>query len=163
MFTYQQGDERYTVQLEQLADGSYRATVDEREYVFSAEAIEHGWSLAFPENGERCSAYVTDDGDSRSVYLHGEVYTFTREAERRGRRQGAAGAHGGDVTAQMPGQVREVLVAEGETVKRGQALIILEAMKMELRATAAADGIVRRLLVAAGEVVSRGQLLAQIE
>lgn len=163
MFTYQHGDERYTVQLEPLADGSYRATVGAREYVFSADAIEHGWSLTFAQGGERRSAYVIGEGDLRSVYLNGEVYTFTREVERRGRRHGTSGAHGGDVTAQMPGQVREVLVAEGDPVTRGQALIILEAMKMELRATAAIDGTLKRLLVAAGDVVTRGQLLAQIE
>jgi biotin carboxyl carrier protein len=63
----------------------------------------------------------------------------------------------------MPGQVVDVLVAEGETVTRGQTLVILEAMKMEIRAAAPADGRVKRLLVGKGDVVERGQHLVEFE
>jgi biotin carboxyl carrier protein len=59
--------------------------------------------------------------------------------------------------------VREVLVAEGDTVQRGQTLVILEAMKMEIRVAAPGDGQVRRLLVRQGDVVERGQRLVEIE
>ena len=63
----------------------------------------------------------------------------------------------------MPGQVRELLVTAGETVTRGQTLLLLEAMKMEIRITAPSDGRVKRLLVAAGDVVDRGQRLVEME
>jgi biotin carboxyl carrier protein len=163
IFPYLYGGESHTVQLEQRADGTYRAVIGEREVVFRAEAVEQGWALAFPESGAHSTVYIAEDGDSRSVHLQGETYTLTRETTRRGRRSIAAGGHGGDVTAQMPGQVREVLVVEGQQVERGQVLVILEAMKMEVRATAPADGSIKRLLVAVGDVVSRGQLLAVVE
>lgn len=162
MFTYQSSDQRITVRLEQLADGTFRATVGERVYTFSAEAVEQGWALAFSPDGERLTVRVADDGESRSVHLRGDVYTFTRETKRRNQRSSASSG-GGGVTAQMPGQVRELLVAEGDTVTRGQALLILEAMKMELRAVAPADGVVKRLLAGVGDVVSRGQVLVEIE
>ncbi|MBL8165981.1 MAG: acetyl-CoA carboxylase biotin carboxyl carrier protein subunit, partial [Anaerolineae bacterium] len=48
-------------------------------------------------------------------------------------------------------------------VTRGQALVVLEAMKMEIRASAPGDGRVKRLLVKAGDVVERGQPLLEIE
>jgi methylmalonyl-CoA carboxyltransferase 1.3S subunit len=53
-------------------------------------------------------------------------------------------------------------VSEGDTVERGQTLVILEAMKMELRVTAPEAGRVKRLLVQMGDVVERGQALVEI-
>ena len=66
-------------------------------------------------------------------------------------------------SAQMPGVVRQVFVSEGEAVEAGQALLLLEAMKMEIRVSAPAAGTVRRLMVRAGDTVERGQTLAEVE
>jgi biotin carboxyl carrier protein len=63
----------------------------------------------------------------------------------------------------MPGLVREVLATEGAAVKRGDTLVVLEAMKMELRLTAPYAGRVRRVHCAAGQVVERGQRLVELE
>jgi 3-methylcrotonyl-CoA carboxylase alpha subunit len=63
----------------------------------------------------------------------------------------------------MPGRVLSVFVAEGEAVKKGQALLVLEAMKMEHRITAPADGTVRAVRIAAGEQVANGAVLVVIE
>jgi biotin carboxyl carrier protein len=62
----------------------------------------------------------------------------------------------------MPGQVIAVPVAAGDAVSRGQTLIVLEAMKMELRVAAPHDGTVEKVLVSVGEVVERGQPLAEV-
>lgn len=163
MFTYQHGGNTYSVQIERLPDSSYRAVLGERVVTFSAEAIEHGWSLGFPETGARQTVYVDAEGDTRSVSFEGERYSLVRETARAGRRAAAHGSGAGRVEAQMPGQVREVLVKEGDTVTRGQVLLILEAMKMELRATAPVDGTVRAVLAAVGDVVTRGQPLIEID
>jgi biotin carboxyl carrier protein len=62
----------------------------------------------------------------------------------------------------MPGQVVKILVAEGEAVRRGQPLMVLEAMKMEIRINAPRDGHVTRLLCQPGQVVERGQTLLEL-
>jgi biotin carboxyl carrier protein len=61
--------------------------------------------------------------------------------------------------AAMPGQVRAVLVNEGDLVEKGQALALLEAMKMEIRVAAPHAGRVAKVFIAAGQVVDRGQQL----
>ena len=74
-----------------------------------------------------------------------------------------AGAEGeAIVRADMTGIVRELLVAPGEAVTRGQTLLILEAMKMENEVKAQVDGRVTRLAVEAGSTVSLGDVLAEI-
>jgi biotin carboxyl carrier protein len=63
----------------------------------------------------------------------------------------------------MPGVVRRVLVAAGDEVSRGQVLILLEAMKMEIRVTAPHAGRVERVSVVEGQPVDRGQTLVALK
>ena len=68
----------------------------------------------------------------------------------------------GVVKALMPGRVVRVLVAKGDTVRKGAGLLILEAMKMENEITAPADGTVDELFVEAGQTVEAGAELLHI-
>jgi len=68
----------------------------------------------------------------------------------------------GDVSAPMPGTVLKVKVAVGETVKKGQVLLILEAMKMENEIVSPADGKVAILNVEAGKSVAAGEIMVSI-
>ncbi len=70
---------------------------------------------------------------------------------------------GGALTAPMPGKVVQVLVAEGAVVEKGQALMVLEAMKMEHTIAAPARGKVAKLHFNAGDQVSDGATLLALE
>jgi biotin carboxyl carrier protein len=59
----------------------------------------------------------------------------------------------------MPGLVVRVQVEPGETVTTGQALVVLEAMKMENELKAAGPGVVAEVTIQAGQVIERGQVL----
>jgi biotin carboxyl carrier protein len=63
----------------------------------------------------------------------------------------------------MPGRVIKLSVALGDEVRRGQELLVVEAMKMENPIRAPHDGWVTRLETAVGEMVGPGQLLVEIE
>jgi len=69
----------------------------------------------------------------------------------------------GIVTAPMHGAVIEVLVREGDTVKEGQRLAILEAMKMQHEILADIDGKVKSINVSVGEQVTANALMLEIE
>lgn len=71
-------------------------------------------------------------------------------------------AGGREVIAPLPGLIREVLVAEGDQVKKGQKIMVLEAMKMENEINADSDGTIISLLVAKGDSVQGGDPLATI-
>ncbi|MCX7746497.1 MAG: biotin/lipoyl-binding protein [Clostridia bacterium] len=71
-------------------------------------------------------------------------------------------AGAGTVTAPMPGTILKVNVNTGDTVKKGQVLLILEAMKMENEITAPQDGKVASVNVEKGSAVSVGDVLVSI-
>ena len=62
----------------------------------------------------------------------------------------------------MPGQVLRVLVREGQQVKTGDSLVVLEAMKMEQTIRTTIDGVVKSILVVTGQVVAPGQTLVEM-
>ncbi|PWH13091.1 MAG: hypothetical protein DDG60_11125 [Anaerolineae bacterium] len=62
----------------------------------------------------------------------------------------------------MPGQIRAVQVAEGETVTKGQTLVVVEAMKMELKIVAPFEGVVKTVKVRPGQAVEKDELLVEI-
>ncbi len=69
----------------------------------------------------------------------------------------------GRVKAPIPGQVTQVLVKPGQTVQAGQALLLLEAMKMENEIRAPRQGTIRALHVSPGQTVSLHQVLVEID
>lgn len=98
------------------------------------------------------------DGERVFVWCDGRTYAFARAKAARG-----AGADaGGDLRSPMPGRVRRCFAKEGETVARGQVLLVLEAMKMEHAIRAPRDGVVRAVHVREGDLVDAGVELAEI-
>jgi acetyl/propionyl-CoA carboxylase alpha subunit len=75
----------------------------------------------------------------------------------------ASSVPAGSLQAPLPGAVTRVLVEAGDAVLSGQALVVLEAMKMEHTVTSATDGTVTDVLVAVGDQVDEGQSLVVIE
>ncbi|CZQ93775.1 biotin/lipoyl attachment [Trichococcus palustris] len=68
-------------------------------------------------------------------------------------------ASGKEMAAPMAGTILRVLVKEGQSVKRGENLIVLEAMKMENEIVAPVDGVIQKILVKPNEKVESDQLL----
>jgi len=69
---------------------------------------------------------------------------------------------GGRVLAPIPARVAGLLVAVGDAVVRGQVLVVLEAMKMELSLAASADGVVSLVCCAVGDMVDEGHELVEL-
>jgi 3-methylcrotonyl-CoA carboxylase alpha subunit len=94
------------------------------------------------------------------LFLNGDAWPFS---EPRPMAAGEAGAGDGAVLAPMPGAVILLEIAPGQPLKRGQRLLVLEAMKMEYILVAPFDGTVTDLTVSVGSQVQEGALLARIE
>lgn len=66
-----------------------------------------------------------------------------------------------EIKAPMPGMVLNILVSEGQEVKKGDALIVLEAMKMENILKSPTDGVIKKIAISKGVAVEKNQLLIQ--
>lgn len=143
----------------------FRVTVGERSYLVAAELGPDG-QLRLELEGQRWLAHTAGRGERRYVALGDESWSFAAVSRQQARRRSQGSppdlAHR-HLQAAMPGQVVAVLVAEGDSVERGQTLVLLEAMKMELRVTAPYAGRVTRVACEEGEVVERGEMLVEVE
>ena len=100
------------------------------------------------------------DGAVTWLWLDGATYSVHELPPLR--RGADAVAHDGDVSSPMPGAVIAVRVAAGDTVRKGEVLVVVEAMKMEHALTAPMDGTVEQLPVRLGDQVVVDQLVATV-
>jgi acetyl/propionyl-CoA carboxylase alpha subunit len=110
---------------------------------------------------EPAARIVEVSRDAVVVFDRGEAYEFTLDTGERA--EGEAAAGGGAILSPMPGKVVAVNVKANAKVKKGDALLVLEAMKMEHTLTAPFDGVVCELNAKTGAQVSEGVLLAKLE
>ena len=97
------------------------------------------------------------DGDK--VIVNGKTFNISVAAAGQAVVKPAAGGAGTEVTSPVPGTLTKLLVKEGDTVKKGQQIAILEVMKMESPVPSPADGVVGKIAVRLGDQVVTGQLL----
>ena len=120
-----------------------------------------GGQLALIADGVRTQAAAAMVGETVVVMLDGRTHLLKLVDPLRPNRAEAAGT--GRLTAPMPGKVIQVLVQPGAAVKRGQPLLVLEAMKMEHTIAAPMDGVVASAPYQAGELVQEGAELITFE
>ena len=137
----------------------FTLTLDERKILVEIIRSENG-KLDFLIDGKLVTAYVSSDSAKRWVTVDGQTLVLTKSSGARSRGHGHHVA--GELTAPMPGQVRAVNVSEGDAVTKGQTLLVLEAMKMEIRIQSPQDGVVKKLFVKQGQTVEREQMLIEI-
>lgn len=128
--------------------------------ILRTDTEEGKWNLRI--DGKRVIAYISSDNAKRWVTVNGQTFVLTKQ---HASRKSGGGHHptAGELTAPMPGQIRAVNVREGETVTKGQTLMVLEAMKMEIRILSPMDGMVKSLAVKVGQTVEREQKLIIVE
>jgi 3-methylcrotonyl-CoA carboxylase alpha subunit len=156
-FTVQSGAESRTVELG--ANGLVTVNGSDRQMsvhpvgVFGEYEVRDGLC--------RRRIFVAGPAEAREVFVDGQVFRFeVASADQRRRKAGAA--HADSMTAPMPGTVLRILVEPGQQVKRGDTLIKLEAMKMELPIRAPHDGSVETIHCHEGELVQAGVRLLDL-
>jgi acetyl-CoA carboxylase biotin carboxylase subunit len=145
---------------------SWRHLAGERFEVMAFDNTTQARVLAFAQGSIRLELdgvqrlfHFTEVKDRLLVHSSLGDCTITR-LPRHPERQAAAEA--GSHNSPMPGQVVKILVEAGQRVAAGDALLILEAMKMEQTMRAAVDGVVEAILVSAGQVIGPGEALVNI-
>ena len=162
----------------------YVTTIDEREYLIDILDEHHvsvdgvAYEVDFAPvgdqpvysllmNGKSYDAHVYLDEDTWQVMCHGAMYSVVVEDEREKRLRAAMG---GGVSGQeeyhlkspMPGMVVSVPVCEGQTVEKGEVLLILESMKMQNELRSPRGGTIARLRVHPGDRVEQKETMLSV-
>jgi 3-methylcrotonyl-CoA carboxylase alpha subunit len=117
-------------------------------------------SLVVALDGVRGHAVVLAHGSDTAVFLAGENWRLV-EIDPLAAHEGDDPG-GGRLTAPMPGRVIQLLVAAGDTVQRGEPLMVIEAMKMEHTVAAPVDGTVEAVRFGVGDLVEEGAELVAL-
>lgn len=157
------------VEAEDDEGNRLRVSVDGDERVIDVRRI--GGRLSLLETGETPRSHqlrVVSGAQPGKLDVHVDgavvrVVVDANQLRQVGETDRGAGAGRQAVVAPMPGKVVRVLVAEGETVTKGQGLVVVEAMKMENELRALRDGRVAEVSVEVGASVESGRVLVVIE
>ncbi len=165
-FVVRSGDRRFRVDPRLVENGEledhYLVLLDETERRLGVSRLSGGHMSVIMGN-RSYGVEVEREGQEYRVSVEGEVFTFNVLDEYMQLTEEEEAAGEAVVTAPMPGLVVNVLVAEGDEVKAGQGLLVLEAMKMQNEIPAPGAGTVVSLPVEEGGKVMTGDTLAVIE
>lgn len=126
----------------------YKITLKGRTYEVE---VEHGEAMLIDEYDAIAPAPAAAPAAAAPVAAHAAAPAAA-----------PAAVAGTAVTAPLPGNVLEIKVKPGESVKAGQLLVLIEAMKMENEVFAPADGVVKQILAQKGALVATGDTLLVI-
>ena len=157
----------------QVGAGGYLASVSTAGSAEAPSVPIARHSQAEPATAPRSHEIALQQGDAQTrataVFDADTLHLFTASRHLRLEyldriaHAGEAVEDSGRLTAPMPGKVISVLVAAGAKVRRGEALLVMEAMKMEHTITAPADGTVALIHFGVGDQVAEGAALVAIE
>ena len=127
--------------------------------------------INFEFDGNKYKVDVESDGENLVITKDGKTYNVKLiggAAKKPAPRKApvaapvAAAAGGKAVVAPMPGTIKDVKVKAGDTIKNGQLVAIMEAMKMDMEVFASCDGTVAEVSLAAGASVQKGQAIVKL-
>jgi biotin carboxyl carrier protein len=153
------GERRYTIEINRDDE----VTIDGVAYPIDLRAIDEATFSLLINNASHEALVEASNGEIQ-ILLRGRLYTAHVEDERASRlSQAGGGLHtgSGEVTIKspMPGLIVAIAVTEGQVVKKGQTVVVLESMKMENELKAPRDGAIASIKVSPRQSVEQGQAL----
>ena len=132
----------------------------EMDLTIFAHGSDQGW--CHTPDGKPHRFFLSWAEDQLHLWLDGYLFVYQRvDARPTSRREQVF--TGDDIVAPMPGTVAEILVQPGDQVERGQTVMVMESMKMELLIAAPRAGVVLRLPVEPGSQVDKGMRLLELQ
>jgi biotin carboxyl carrier protein len=163
----------------------FETFIDQQWVAISLEGSTESYVVRLPHRELKVDAFILDegsyslliDGSSFDVTVHrvlshyqvtvnGTTFEVALRDPKQLRHQAGAGeksAGPASVTAPMPGKLVRLLVTEGDSVKEGQGVVVVEAMKMQNELKAPKYGTVQRVCVVEGQAVNAGEVLLTIQ
>jgi len=157
------GDKEYLVEI---LDERH-ISINGKIYQVDFESVSGQPVYSLIVDGKSHESYVQQGDDNWQVLLRGRLYPVIVEDEREKRLRAAAGSGVAEssefhLKAPMPGLVVAIPVEEGQLIKKGQVILILESMKMQNELKSPRDGTMGRIRVRVGESVEQKQTMLSV-
>lgn len=167
-YTVSVQDKEYDVTVE-YRSGRFTVTLDGQELSVDHKALAGSRALMLVDHqSHEVDVRYNGSDTERIVFLSGTeiplaIEDYNLAQLRKSAGQAVAGVAERALTAPMPGLIVDIKVVEGETVKKGQPLVVIEAMKMENILKARTDAVVKAVVVSGGQSVEKGEKILEFE
>jgi len=164
-FNFDDGNQRFEVRLRRDEKNEFYVVIknqddDEQEIQVTAKVLGSGQFQFTLENIiYKCS--VAKDGDVRFIHIDGADYEIRKIPEFEEELEETEDE--GSLSSPMPGRIVKLLVKPGSKIKKGQDLLVVEAMKMENKVVSPFDGIVIEIFFSEGDQIEANVPLMEIE
>ncbi len=161
-YSFWLGQKEFKVSLEEKGRSVFRVAVDEQPFDVSVELIGQD-ELLLNIDGKIFNITINSNSLSHSVFVNGRLFRVEKSSALKMLKEEKARLKKKDVKITMPGRVVQVLAAEGDDVREGQAVLVLEAMKMQNEIKSPQVGRIVRMNFRAGDYVEAGSILFSVE
>jgi len=156
-------EKNYSIEAN-ISENNLQATIDDHSYDISFYPIDdyHSYMIV---DGKSVNVYVHTQENGKTIIIDGESYWVQDEDWLRQNETQSSGLHKevNIVTPPMPAIVISVTVNAGDAVKKGQAVVVVSAMKMETTLVSPFEGVVETVNVKEGDKVMPGDILIDIK
>lgn len=160
-------DRTAKVEILQKEDSKYKVRVDNKVYDIDAELVQKDvYSILY--NGQSINMSMIEGETANNYIVNTRYNDFEIEViDARARYMKASGSELGDnennISSPMPGKIVKLMYNEGDTVNKGDTVIIVSAMKMESEYKSPCNGTIKRIHVKAGDTIEGNEPLVEIE
>ncbi len=155
-------DKEFKLSLEEKSTNEILVSIGKKKHRVSAEFITSD-EVLLNIDGKIHEVIINSNTLSYSVYVNGRFFKVEKRSVSQILGREGVRPRKRDIVTSMPGRIIKVFVKEGERVGEGQAVLVLEAMKMQNEIKSPQSGIVTKIVPKAGDSVEAGSLLFSVE
>jgi len=161
-FSFWLDDKEFKLNFEEKVKNDILVYLGKRKYHVSAEFLSSDEILLIID-GKIYNIIINSNSLSYSVYVNGRFFKIEKKSVSQILGRKGTKAKKRNIMTSMPGRIVKVFFKEGEEVKEGQAVLVLEAMKMQNEIKSPQSGIITKIDLAPGDSVEVGSLLFSVE
>ncbi len=157
-------DETIPVKADSEEENTISVSVNEKSFDVSFFRITDNL-IHLTVNGRRMNAYISETREGKEIFINGRSYSITDAdaLEQAGAKKGGGAKASEDITPPMPAVVISIMVNDGDTVEKGQGVVVVSAMKMETTLYAPYNGTVEKINASIGDKVMPGEILIDLK
>jgi biotin carboxyl carrier protein len=161
-FSFWLNNKEYKLNVEEEVGNEIAVSIEKKQYRVSVEFIS-GDEILLNIEGRIHNVIVNSNTLFYSVYVNGRFFKIEKKSASQILGKKGAKLKKRDIKTSMPGRIVKVFIKEGDKVKEGQAVLVLEAMKMQNEIKSPQSGIITKINPTAGDSVEAGALLFSVE